>query len=98
MILKVWKSDGQKVKLRNSNGRFRGQFLDMFCGTFLENIAQTVLCLILPPLAASRAIRYRTDVVWRRVMGGVEDQYRDTREEKVPKLRASLPCRVESSI
>ena len=41
MILTVLKKDDQKVKLRNSIGRFRGQFLDRFCGTFFENVAQT---------------------------------------------------------
>ena len=41
MILTGLKSDGQKVKLRNSIGRFRGQVLDLFCGTFLKNVAQS---------------------------------------------------------
>ena len=41
MILTGLKSDGQKVKLRSSNLRFRGQVLDRFYGTFLENVAQT---------------------------------------------------------
>ena len=38
VILTGLKSDGQKVKLRNSIGRFRGQVLDLFCGTFLKTL------------------------------------------------------------
>ena len=51
MILAGLKSDGQKVKLRNSIGRFRGQFLDRFCDTFLENVAQTdhLICVRFSP-------------------------------------------------